>query len=125
MTNLATFNQATISCSLAQEHYKLVLAALSVLEQLSNEIKHPDVANTLSACLKHAQKDLGFNLDLADMPKLKHETGSLMSNMLDSYTEKRWEYIDLANEALASYARENFHPDIYNLANGESLKVEV
>lgn len=124
MTKLSNFDQALITCSISQQQYKLVLTALTVLEKLSDAIKHPEVTNTLNACIKHAQKDLGFKFSEKDLNTLQHDVADLQMTMLNSYTDKRGEYFDLANQELSNYVRENFHPDIFNLQDGELLRIE-
>lgn len=91
--------------------------------ELTDAIKHPELTTTIDEAVKDAFKASGFKVDNRLIQSTAIVVDLLYSKLMDSYTEKRWEFIERANQELHQYADENFHPDIYNLPEGEILQV--
>lgn len=108
---------------MTQDEYKQMIVALYVIVELSDASKHPDLSTYLNEALKTSQRVNGFKLKVDLLADKAIAVDNIGSKLMDSYTEKRWEYVERANQELHQYAQDNFHPDIYNLPEGEILQV--
>lgn len=123
MNDLANFDKQLISCTLSQSEYKLLIVSLGLILELTDATNHPELSPTITEAIKAAFKQSGFKLDDRLVLNTAIVVDLLYTKLMDSYTVKRWEYIEQANNVLHDYAAEHFHPDIYDLPEGETLKV--
>jgi|GEM_PF-5160309 len=123
MNQLANFNNEPISCTLAQNEYKLLIVALGTILELTDATKHKELSTTIDEAIKTAFKQSGFRLDSRLTDNTAIVVDIIRDKLMDSYMDKRWEFLERANNELHQYAADNFHPDILNLPEGEMLKV--
>jgi hypothetical protein len=123
MKQFPRFSDAVILQSITQPQTKLLLAALNAFErQLNTET----LAEQNKSLLAHCEQSYDFKFTSHYQNNL-HETQIQVQNLIDvlcaAYCDSRLSFITLANQELHEHYQEHFDSDVYNIPEGETLRV--
>ncbi len=125
MQPIPRFSEAIILHSLTQGQAKLVLTALVALEHLSS---NPERLPEFCTLIDEVQSSYEFSFTPAEQQDplhLNQLTQHLIDTLCDAYTAEREKHIRSAENYLNDIAAEAFDPDVFNLASGESIRLEL
>jgi hypothetical protein len=123
MKTFPRFNDAIILQSITQPQAKVILVALNAFARsLDNQASTNDLKSLMAHC--QASYDFSFPASYSENPKLlEPQVHQLIDTICNAYCEERDYQVNLAAEQFTQYAHDNFDPDVFNLAPGQTLRL--
>lgn len=126
MKKFPAFSDAVILHQINQQQAKIIFAALRVLDaHLEAENPAADLALVKSHLLG-VQDAYGFKYtaDQVSNPRsLQPALHQMIDALCDAYSNSQDEHIRMATKFLHDQYEENFEPDVFNLPQGETLRI--
>lgn len=126
MKKFPAFSDAVILHQINQQQAKIIFAALRVLDaHLSLENPASDLAFVKSQ-IQVVQDTFGFKFtaDQVSNPRsLQPALHQMIDSLCNAYSSAQENQIRMASEFLHDQYAENFEPDVFNLPQGETLRI--
>lgn len=126
MKKFPQLSDAVILHQITQPQAKIIFAALRVLDaHLSLENPASDLAFVKSQ-IQDVQESFGFKFSanqVSDPRSMQPALHQMIDALSDAYTNAHEQHIRIASEFLHTQYEENFDPDVFNLPQGETLRI--
>lgn len=123
MKQFPRFSEATILQSITQPQAKLILTALNAF---ARDLDDPQSTNEIKSLVAHCEQSYGFSFPAAysENPKeLEPQVHQLIDTICHAYCDERDHQISMASEYFTELSHDYFDQDVFNLAQGETLRV--
>lgn len=126
MKKFPAFSDAVILHQINQQQAKIIFAALRVLDShLSMENPASDLA-FVKTQIQDVQESFGFKFSadqVSDPRTMQPALHQMIDALCDAYINAHDKQIRMASEFLHDQYAENFEPDVFNLPQGETLRI--